>query len=373
MTQGRGRPATGAPGRRRRRASRPSATSDPRSIGFGPTHSAHGKARARLTQRACRCSFGPACDPTWQCRRQTVHCNDTASRATPAAEAVATKRWLHFETAADSRESRVARDTAIAVRNAADNLQNKASAPAAAVRVVGRDLVTAASRRRPRPGRGLGRHPRRRGEPLRLDGRYRQVRPAGGTTTGRLSDDTFDPAGTSFTVKRILINAPSTPNTPVLAIDGGLPRGLAPHSPCTSAQTPPPSPPPTARARALYPCSCGPATACPGTDDSATASSAATLAMSATHLAESEGPYFDVRVTGTLAGTRLERVQARASLGDGILFRGGTAGCSRCVASGRGSRGRGLRRSVRRGELARGMDLGRPRAGLRRAGGGCRG
>ena len=325
MTQGRGRPATGAPGRRRRRASRPSATSDPRSIGFGPTHSAHGKARARLTQRACQCSFGPAYDPTWQCRRQTVCCNDTASRATSGGGG-------------------------------------------------GRDETVAPirDRRRPRPGRGLVRHPRRRGEPLRLDGRYRQVRPAGGNTTGRLSDDTFDPAGTSFTVKRILINAPSTPNTPVLAIDGGLPRGLAPHSPCTSAQTPPPSPPPTARARALYPCSCGPATACPGTDDSATASSAATLALSATHLAESEGPYFDVRVTGTLTGTRLDRVQARASLGDGILFRGGTAGCSRCVASGRGSRGRGLHRSVRRGELARGMDLGRPRAGLRRAGGGCR-
>ena len=163
MTQGRGRPATGAPGRRRRRASRPSATSDPRSIGFGPTHSAHGKARARLTQRACQCSFGPAYDPTWQCRRQTVCCNDTASRATSGGGG-------------------------------------------------GRDETVAPirDRRRPRPGRGLVRHPRPAGgEPLRLDGRYRQVRPAGGNTTGRLSDDTFDPAGTSFTVKRILINAPS--------------------------------------------------------------------------------------------------------------------------------------------------------------------
>jgi hypothetical protein len=43
---------------------------------------------------------------------------------------------------------------------------------------------------------------------------------------------------------------------------------------------------------------------------------------------------------GAGAGTRLDRVQARASLGAGILFRGGTAGCSHCVAS--GSRGGGV-------------------------------
>ena len=50
---------------------------------------------------------------------------------------------VRFETSADYKESRVARDAAIAVQNAADNLKEKALALAAAVIVVGRDLVTA--------------------------------------------------------------------------------------------------------------------------------------------------------------------------------------------------------------------------------------
>ena len=45
-------------------------------------------------------------------------------------------------------------------------------------------------------------------------------------------------------------------------------------------------------------------------------------------------PRAAVALYGAGSGTRLERVQAHASLGDGILFRGGTAGCSQCVASG---------------------------------------
>ena len=48
-----------------------------------------------------------------------------------------------FETHADYKEARVARDAAIAVQNAADNLKEKALALAFAIKVVGHDLDTA--------------------------------------------------------------------------------------------------------------------------------------------------------------------------------------------------------------------------------------
>ena len=52
---------------------------------------------------------------------------------------------------------------------------------------------------------------------------------------------------------------------------------------------------------------------------------------------------------GAGSGTALDHVQARASLGDGFAFRGGTAACNRCVASGSGGAGLSWERGWRGG------------------------
>ena len=52
---------------------------------------------------------------------------------------------------------------------------------------------------------------------------------------------------------------------------------------------------------------------------------------------------------GAGSGTVLDHVQARASLGDGFAFRGGTAACERCVASGSGGAGLSWERGWRGG------------------------
>ena len=52
---------------------------------------------------------------------------------------------------------------------------------------------------------------------------------------------------------------------------------------------------------------------------------------------------------GAGSGTVLEHVQARASLGDGFAFRGGTVACERCVASGSGGAGLSWERGWRGG------------------------
>ena len=63
--------------------------------------------------------------------------------------------------------------------------------------------------------------------------------------------------------------------------------------------------------------------------------------------AEAAGPA--IGLYGAGSGTVLDHVQARASLGDGFAFHGGTAVCEHCVASGSGASGLSWRRGWRGG------------------------
>ena len=62
-----------------------------------------------------------------------------------------------------------------------------------------------------------------------------------------------------------------------------------------------------------------------------------------------EAPAAAVGLYGAGSGTVLDHVQARASLGDGFAFHGGSAACEHCVASGSGRAGLSWRRGWRGG------------------------
>ena len=65
-----------------------------------------------------------------------------------------------------------------------------------------------------------------------------------------------------------------------------------------------------------------------------------------------EAPGPAIGLYGVGSGTVLDHVQARASLGDGFAFHGGTAVCDHCVASGSGQTGLSWERGWRGGALA---------------------